>query len=95
MLDSKTTLIVSAVVPSLFLSLIIIVTTFAIIVLLKKDSEKKNGKKRKQSEPGESLSLQQGISNHIYYFESGVLITVLIVQNLLNYMIFVPCMAAY
>ena len=86
MLDNKTTLIVSVVVPSLFLSLIIIVATFAIIILLRKDSEKKNGKRRKQSEPGKSLSLQQGVSNHVY-FESGVFITVLIVQNLVNYIL--------
>jgi preprotein translocase subunit YajC len=79
MLENKTILIVSVVVPSLFLSLIIIVT-FAIIILFRR-REKKRGKKRKQSVPGEGLSQQEGISNQVY-FESGVFIIVLVIQNL-------------
>jgi hypothetical protein len=53
--------------------------------------EKKRGKKRKQSEPGEGLSQQEGISNQIY-FESaaGVFLVVLVVQNLQYYIIFIP-----
>jgi NADH:ubiquinone oxidoreductase subunit 3 (subunit A) len=83
MLENKTILIVSVVVPSLFLSLIIIIT-FAIIILLRRG--KASEKKRKQSEPGENLS-QHGVSNHAY-FESGVFIIVLVVQNINR--IFVP-----
>ena len=68
LLANKITLIVSVVIPTLFVSLITIVT-FAVVILLR--SGKKSGK-RKQSERGECMS-QQGITNQAY-FEPGVLL---------------------